>query len=64
MPIYMPPEIEKLYKETLEESKAEGKAEGITYAIANLVKKGLLSVKEAAKELNISENDIQKLLVN
>ena len=49
----------------IEKGKAEGiavgKEEGMTYAIVNLVKKGLLSVKDAAKELNISENEFKKL---
>ncbi len=44
------------------EGKAEGKAEGKTEVLLDLVKSKLLSAAEAARRLNISESDLQKLL--
>ncbi len=45
-----------------DESKAEGKAEGILETLIVLVKKGLLSLDDAAKQAGISKAKFQKLM--
>ena len=54
---------EKYYAK--EEGKAEGKIEGLEIGaketLFSLVKKGRLSIKEAAEELKMSEEDFKKI---
>lgn len=48
--------------EGLAEGRAEGRAEGHLEMLINLVKKGLLSTADAAKELSISEKKFMSML--
>lgn len=48
--------------EGLEEGRAEGRAEGHLEMLTNLVRKGLLSAADAAKELSISETKFRTFL--
>ncbi len=58
--------MEKYFKEELLEARteasAEGRAEGHLEMLINLVKKGLLSTADAAKELSISEKKFTSML--
>lgn len=62
--------MEKYFKEELlearteasAEGRAEGRAEGHLEMLINLVKKGLLSTADAAKELSISEKKFTSML--
>ena len=51
------------YREGWEEGFKEGFEEGVYKTLANLVRKKLLSVAEAAAEVGISESDFEKKLV-
>ena len=51
----------RLFKEEyLAEGRAEGRAEGVIAALAGLVKKGILSLSDAAAEAGLSIVDFQK----
>ena len=58
--------MEKYFKEELiearKEASAEGRAEGHLDAFIELVKDGLLSVRDAAKKLSMSEKQFEKFL--
>lgn len=49
-------------REEYEEGRAEGRAEGHLEMLTNLVRKGLLSAADAAKELSISEKKFMSML--
>ena len=49
---YNEAETMELFKE---EGRAEGRAEGILKTLAGLIRKGLLSIKDAASEANMTE---------
>ena len=52
---------ELLRAECLAEGKAEGRAEERYKLLGNLIKKGLLSEKQAAEEANVSVAEFRKL---
>ena len=52
---------ELLRAECLAEGKAEGKAEERYKLLGNLIRKGLLSEKQAAEEANVSVEEFRKL---
>ena len=59
--------VRRIFKEELEqereegklEGKLEGRQEGLMEALASLVKKGLLSLADAAKEAGMSPDEFQ-----
>lgn len=51
--------IEKMMSESKSKGKAEGKAEGKMSAFAELVKDGLLSVKDAAARMGMTEDEFR-----
>ena len=59
----MSPEFEKLMKDLREEGREEGKEEGIVNTLVSLVKKGLLNIKDAATQANMSEEKFKSLMV-
>ncbi len=52
---------EKLLRRGKAEGRAEGKSEGVLETLRSLVKKGLLTIPAAAKELGVSEEDFKKM---
>lgn len=58
--------LEMKFKDIREEGMAQGIAQGITQGSENtlikLVNDGLISIKDAALQLSISEDDFEKLL--
>ena len=54
--------LEMKFKDIREESMAQGIAQGSQNTLINLVNDGLISVKDAALQLSISEDDFEKLL--
>ena len=42
--------------------KAEGREEGITDTLVSLVRKGLLTVKDAAEQAGVTEDAFRKLM--
>ena len=50
----------KAVEDMMKDSKAEGKAEGALATLVGLVKDGLLSVKEAAKRANMTEDEFEE----
>ena len=55
--------VRRIFKEELaqerKEGKLEGRQEGLMEALASLVKKGLLSLSDAAKEAGMSPDEFQ-----
>ena len=51
--------VRRIFKEELEQEREEGKLEGLMEALAGLVKKGLLSLSDAAKEAGMSPDEFQ-----
>lgn len=45
--------------EMREESKAEGRSQGVMETLASLVKKGMLSLADAAKEADLTPSEFQ-----
>ena len=54
----MSPEFEKLMKDLRE----EGKEEGMIAAFTSMIKKGLITISDAAKDLNMSEKEFRDLM--
>ena len=54
--------LEMKFKDIREESMAQGMAQGTQNTLAKLVNDGLISLKDAAKQLGVSEEDFEKLL--
>ena len=54
--------LEMKFKDIREESMAQGIAQGSQNTLIKLVNDGLVSVKDAALQLSISEDDFEKLL--
>ena len=54
--------LEMKFKDIREESMAQGIAQGSQNTLIKLVNDGLISVKDAALQLSISEDDFEKLL--
>lgn len=54
----MSPEFEKLMKDLRE----EGREEGVLNTLATLVKKGLLNIKDAAMQANMTEKEFIELM--
>ena len=54
--------LEMKFKDIREESMAQGMAQGTQNTLTKLVNDGLISVKDAALQLSISEDDFEKLL--
>ena len=48
--------VEEMINESKEEGRVEGKLEGAVIMLANLVKDGVITIKEAAKRANMSES--------
>ena len=46
----------------MEEGRAEGRAEGVLSSLVSLVKDGLISVSEAAKRADMSEEGFKRYL--
>ena len=46
----------------LDDEKAEGKKEGMISIVVGMVKKGILELSVAAKELGMSEKQLKKLI--
>ena len=53
-------EYNRALRKEREEGKGEGRAEGFLNALVNLVKENLLSIKDAAKQVNMSEEEFVK----
>ena len=55
----------EIYENGKAEGRAEGRAEGLKQgtlnAIINMFKKGIIKIKDAAKELGVSEKEFMKL---
>ena len=49
-------------EEGIEKGRVEGRAEGAITTIVGLIKKGLLSIENGAKRLNISESELTAYL--
>ena len=54
--------LEMKFKDIREEGMAQGIAQGSQNTLIKLVNDGLISVKDAALQLSISEDDFEKLL--
>ena len=50
------------YEEGLEEGRAEGRVEGSVKTLIALVKKGKLTISEAAEEAEMTEKEFEELL--
>ena len=53
-------EYNRALRKEREEGEARGRAEGFLNALVNLVKENLLSIKDAAKQVNMSEEEFVK----
>ena len=53
-------EYNRALRKEREEGKVEGRAEGFLNALVNLVKENLLSITDAAKQVNMSEEEFIK----
>lgn len=51
--------IDEMRKESKQEGRQEGRREGFEEALASLVKKGLISITDAAKEAGLTPAEFQ-----
>ena len=57
----MSKELRQMMEEERTKGKKEGKKEGMIEAFMIMVKKGLIGIAEAAKELGMSEKEFTKI---
>ena len=57
----MSKELRQMMEEERTKGKKEGKKEGMIEAFVGMVKDGLLSMKDAAKRLGMSEKEFTKI---
>lgn len=55
----MSKEMQAVLKDMKEEGRQEGRQEGMLHAFIGMIKDGLITIKDAAKRLNMNEKELQ-----